>query len=45
MTEVEMSVMSASGVDGKGFANRKARDKFALHSSKALWRSGVKVVG
>jgi hypothetical protein len=39
------SVTSASGADGSGWASSVARDKLALHSSKALWNSGVQVMG
>jgi hypothetical protein len=45
MAVVEESVTSARGADGSGCARRVARDKLALHSSKALWRSGVQAMG
>jgi hypothetical protein len=44
MGDVEASVTSASGADGSGCASRVARDKLALHSSKALRSSGVQVM-
>jgi hypothetical protein len=34
-----------SGADGSGCASRVALDKLALHSSKALWRSGFQLKG
>lgn len=43
--DLEVSVMSASGVDGLGCASRVAHDKLALHSLKALRSSGVQVMG
>jgi hypothetical protein len=45
MAEVEASVTSASGADGSGCASSVARDQLALHTSKALWRSGVQLIG
>jgi hypothetical protein len=42
---VEASVTGASGAAGSGCASRVASDKLALHSSKALWRPGVQVIG
>jgi hypothetical protein len=45
MADVEASVTSARETDGLGCANSVARDKLALHSSKALCRSGVQVMG
>jgi hypothetical protein len=41
----EASVTSSSGVDESGCASRVACDKPALHSLKALWSSGVQVMG
>jgi hypothetical protein len=38
-------VTSARGADGSVCASRVARDKLALHSSKALWSSGVQMMG
>jgi hypothetical protein len=37
--------MSASGVSVSRCARRVARDKLALHFSKALWISDVEVMG
>jgi hypothetical protein len=45
MAHVKASVTSASGAVGSGCASRVARDNLALHSSKALRRSGVQVLG
>jgi hypothetical protein len=45
MADVEASVTSASGAVGSGCSSRVARDKLALHSSKALRSSGVQVMG
>jgi hypothetical protein len=45
MADVEASVTSESGTDGLGSASRAVCDKLALHSLKALWSSGVQVVG
>jgi hypothetical protein len=45
MADVEASVSSASGADGSGCASSVARDKFALHFSKASWSSSVQVMG
>jgi hypothetical protein len=38
-------VTSVSGADESGCASRVARDKVALHSSKALRTSGVQLIG
>jgi hypothetical protein len=38
-------VTSASCVDVSGYTSRVAREKIALHSSKALSSSGVQVMG
>jgi hypothetical protein len=43
MADVEASVTSARDADGLGCANSVARDKLALHSSKAFCSSGVQV--
>jgi hypothetical protein len=40
MEDVEASVRSVRGADGSGCTSRVARDKLALHSSKALRSSG-----
>jgi hypothetical protein len=45
MADVEASVTSASGTDGLWCASIAARDKLALHSSKAMRNSGVQVMG
>jgi hypothetical protein len=45
MAEVEAFVTSASWTDGSGCATSVARDKLALHSSKAFWSSGVQAMG
>jgi hypothetical protein len=44
MADMEASVISASGADGSG-CSTVARDKLALHSSKALRSSGAQVMG
>jgi hypothetical protein len=41
MAVVEASVTNASGAEGSRCASSVARDKLALHASKALWSSGV----
>jgi hypothetical protein len=45
MADVEASATSASCADGSGCASTVAREKLALHSSKALKGSGVQVIG
>jgi hypothetical protein len=44
MADVEASVTGISGMDGSVCASRVVHDKLALHSSKALWSSGVQVM-
>ena len=37
--------MSASSADGSGCASRVVPGKLALHSLKALWNSGIQLMG